>query len=278
MNPPALRRALPASAVDLIREGVPDRDLRAGGDRAVWRALVSTAASASQRGWTYAEWNALIAERQSQLGTQASFQRGRYRGIPHKTLLKAWTDAERWVASKPLPITAPEAKALAASVRSWGSSGKTGLSVPQQAILLFATEVAERNGTTRPALPRREVMAATGLGERTVRTALRQLEQLGLLRLAVAGRPGGPSSQKRRANLYTLPSGEDITAYLSRETRPVGQGAQTYGTHGDGGLGTMAQVYGTRPQGRAVRGLRSTRVLCPVNGSGPPSDQIQRAG
>jgi hypothetical protein len=61
-------RALPGPMINLIRDGVSRSKLRAGGDRAVFNALVSTATSAQQRGHTYAEWAALISQVNSALG------------------------------------------------------------------------------------------------------------------------------------------------------------------------------------------------------------------
>jgi hypothetical protein len=54
-------RALPGYMIDLIRDGVRWSKLRAGGDRAVFTALVRTAASAQQRGHTYPQWAELIS-------------------------------------------------------------------------------------------------------------------------------------------------------------------------------------------------------------------------
>ncbi len=78
------------------------------------------------------------------------------------------------------------------------------LSDAKRAVLRCATDVAEARGTTRPALPRRSIVEATGLGERAVRTALAQLDRDGLLVLAVRGLPSGPSAVRRRASCYRL--------------------------------------------------------------------------
>jgi hypothetical protein len=71
---------------------------------------------------------------------------------------------------------------------------------------MAAAQIAVENGTNRPALPRRRLEKETGLGLTAVRTALTRLAGKKLLALEVRGRPAGPGSQKRHANLYRLPS------------------------------------------------------------------------
>lgn len=53
-------RALPARMIDLVRDGVPAHDLKTRAGRAVFSALVGTAASAQFRGWDRSEWEALV--------------------------------------------------------------------------------------------------------------------------------------------------------------------------------------------------------------------------
>jgi hypothetical protein len=102
-----LHRALPATMIDLIRDGVPAKALKERGDRAVWRALAKTASSAVQRGWDRADWEALVIEPRSNLGSQ--LRGGRRTKTPaesHKTLTSAWETAERWVQQAPPGIRA----------------------------------------------------------------------------------------------------------------------------------------------------------------------------
>jgi hypothetical protein len=75
--PAADRVSLPGRTVDLIRDGAPAADLARRGDSAVWSALLSTATSARQRGWTFPEWAAYVSEARSNLGRQARIKRGR---------------------------------------------------------------------------------------------------------------------------------------------------------------------------------------------------------
>lgn len=242
------RTALPGRTVDLIRDGVRPADLRAGGDRAVWRALVSTAASALQHGHDFTDWASLVTETRSNLGRQMRLKGGtkeRPQRTVERTLLKAWETAEKFVAEAPAAFSRDDALAQVALVRDWTADGDSPLDDEERAVMAAACRVAERNGTTRPALPRRALVAETGLGERTVRTTLDRLHRRGLLVLEVAGRAGGDVA-RRRAGLYRLPQPEALeTSYLYRGTRSMGPPAQVYGTPDESGPGTPAQVYGT---------------------------------
>jgi hypothetical protein len=242
------RQALPGRTVDLIRDGVRPSELRAGGDRAVWRALVSTAASALQRGHDFTEWAALISETRSNLGRQMRLKGGTKERTPRtveRTLRSAWTTAEKFVAEAPAAFTRDDALAHVALVRDWTADVDSPLDDNERAVMAAACRVAERNGTTRPALPRRALVGETGIGERSVRTTLDRLHRRGLLVLEVAGRSGGDVS-RRRAGLYRLPDTAAMeTSYLYRGTRSMGPPAQVYGTPTDSAPGTPAQVYGT---------------------------------
>ncbi|WP_345037397.1 hypothetical protein [Georgenia daeguensis] len=248
MTTTTTRSALPGRMVDLIRDGVPPADLRAKGDRAVWAALVKTAASSQQRGHTYAEWAAIVTDAKSALGRQASIRAGRDKvkspAAREKTLRSAWDAAARWLKDAPASFTRETVLAHVAAVRGWAGDADADLDDHERMVLIAACDVAERNGTTRPAMPRRAVSEATGLGERTVRTTLAALDDRGILRLEVPGRGGAEG--KRRAGLYQLPTADVMAdAYLYRETRSMGHPAQVYGTPRDASAGTPAQVYGT---------------------------------
>lgn len=251
-----MNRALPATIIDLIRDGVNPADMKAGGDRAVWKALVRTASSASQRGQTWEEWEALLAESKSRLGAQARLKRGRKERTTrdyNRTLISAWTTAEKWLANAPPPLDAEQISERATIVETFIADVETPLADAQRAVLAYAVEVARRNRTTRPALPRRELQQATGLGERTLRTALDALHRNGLLHLELAGRSSADPG-RRRANLYQLPTGEALDAYLYRGTRSMGPPAQIYGTPTKSPNGTPLQIYGTPmdPKGNHV--------------------------
>jgi len=235
--------------IDLIRDGVPPTELRATGARAVWSALVRTAASAQQRGQPQAEWEALLAEARSHLGTQVRLRNGkdgkeRPARAHARTLANAWVAAGKWLAEQPPPYDREAARDRARTVRDWTADAETPLPDAERAILAHAAEVALHHGTDRPALPRTPMQEATGLGLTALRSALDRLHRGGLLVLEVRGHPGGPATRTRRANCYRLPTDEAMHSYLYRETRsvvPPGQvcGASSLLTHG-----APAQVCG----------------------------------
>jgi hypothetical protein len=237
--------------IDLIRTGVPPSQLRAGGGRAVYRALVGTAASALQRGHDFTEWAALVTEARSTLGRQLRLRGGtkeRPQRAVERDLRDAWDDAEKFVAEAPAAYSRSDALAHVAVVRDWAADTSSPLDSNERAVMAAACRIAERIGTTRPALPRRTLVEETGLGERTVRTTLGRLDRRQLLVLEVPGKAAGETS-RRRAGLYRLPDPATLeTAYLYRETRSVGPLAQVYGTSGDPTPGTPAQIYGTPGQ------------------------------
>jgi DNA-binding transcriptional ArsR family regulator len=242
-----MNRALPAPIIDLIRDGADGHDLRDRGERAVWSALVRTACSAVQRGWSVVDWSSLVSEPHSRLGTQARLKKG---GKPrtdrdfHRTLVNAWTAAEKWLHHQPTAFDRGQIADRIRDVRDWAADGDVPLKDADRLVLTHAVEVALRNGTDRPALPRRELCEATGLGERTVRTTLARLADAGLLMLEVRGRSGADSS-RRRASLYRLPDLAARNSYLYRETRSMGPPAQVYGTPPEKHVGTPVQIYGT---------------------------------
>lgn len=227
---------------DLVRDGVHPRDLRAEGERAVWRALVSTAASAMQRGVTRTEWAAFIDEPGSKLGTQAKLKRGtkpRTRAEYVKTLDRAWSKAATWLADRPSAFGPVEILQRIREVRERVEHPDAGLTDVERRILIYACQVAAEKMTDRPALPRHAVVAATGLGDRTVRNALERMSDSGLLRLEVRGRR---DPARRRAGLYRLPDVDHIPVPASGSTGPP---AQIYRTPADDLVRTPEQVYRT---------------------------------
>jgi hypothetical protein len=220
-----LDRALPGRLVDLIREGVSRADLSGpgGGDRAVYRALVSTASSAHQRGWDRWEWEELVLGPGQALGAQVRLRRGEKPRPPAdvaKTMSAAWERAETRVAEMPPPMTRADAEATASHLLNVVSDPATPLTDGERAVLAFAAREGLRIGTDRPTLPRQALCdalrEATGLGLTALRTVLKHLDANGLLSLAVAGRPGGALTKDRRANVYRLPSPAALAAALPR--------------------------------------------------------------
>src|SRR4051794_25736272 len=117
-------RALPGRTIDLIRSGVPPSELRAKGDRAVYRGLVGTAASALQHGHDYAEWAALVTEARSNLGRQLRLKGGtkeRPQRNVERTLRGAWEAGQKFVANAPPAYSRDDALAHVAAVRDWAA-------------------------------------------------------------------------------------------------------------------------------------------------------------
>lgn len=239
-----LDRALPARTIDLIREGVSPADLRERGDQAVFSALVKTAMSACQRGWDCWEWIEVVHDARSHLGQQLRLRGGAKLRTPQaiqKTMDAAWEAATLRVSES--PATGRDAAlATAGTLRDFVADPDSPLGGAQRAVLAHAAAMAMQYGTDRPALPRRSLQDATGLGLTALRTVLRDLHDAGLLVLVDPGRSGGPSARKRRAALYRLPS--PAALYLYRETRSVVPLAQVCGAPAPSGIGAPPQVCG----------------------------------
>ncbi|MGI8746805.1 MAG: hypothetical protein ACR2J4_00440 [Deinococcus sp.] len=242
-----LNRALPGPVIDLIREGVRADDLAARGGRAVWSALVKTAMSACQRGWDCWEWKAVILEPASHLGQQVRLKDGarpRTAKAVRETFDNAWETATVRVSESPARGR-HEALGTAAAVRDFVADPDSPLTDAQRAVLAAAAAVGLRVGTDRVALPRRDLLAATGLGLTALRTLLRALHDIGLLVQVDPGRAGGPAAKKRRAALYRLPSPDVL--HLYRETRSVVPLAQVCGAPISTPSGAPLQVCGAPP-------------------------------
>jgi hypothetical protein len=230
--------------VDLIHNGITPAEMTAGGPKAVYRALCRTAASAMQRRQSRVEWRAQIDA--GRLGQQAR-RKGHGKVLTDvqysKMLDRVWTKETEWVASRPPPLGPVEVVQRIRDVRERAEHPDAELTDIQRRILIHACTVAQTHLTDRPALPRRGIVAASGLPERTVRTALSHMHETGLLVLAIPGRASSDPA-KRRANLYKLPVAEVIRIPVPA-SGSMGQRTQVYGTPGAGPVGTLPQVYGT---------------------------------
>lgn len=232
-------RALPGPMIDLIRDGVPAWDLRQRGGKAVYAALCRTAASAAQRGWDSWEWQALIEQPASRLGTQVRL-RDAIRVRSGKAVAKlydgAWDSATAWLHTQPLAFTRKEmaahARKRAGLLMQLVADPDFTLTDPDRVVLAYACAQASERGMDRVALPRRTVARDTKLGERTVRNALLRLDDRGLLTLAEAGKPG---TYKPRANLYRLGLLPVVPVPVNGS---VGRLAEICGTPSDDELGT----------------------------------------
>lgn len=197
-------RSIPAPMIDLIRDGVPAARLRERGGAAVWGALVSTAMSAAQAGWTFPHWAGLVSETRSLLGRQARLDRGR-RDIGssryERTLRRAWEAAERAVAESPA-LTAEEIREAVSEVLSALDATAWAGRSSDLAVLRWVLAEAGRRGMTRPACPARAVEAGSGVPRTEVSRALARLCADGWIERHSRGRRGVGGSG--RASLYTV--------------------------------------------------------------------------
>lgn len=222
-----MNRSLPAPMVDLIRDGAHPANLRREGQRAVWSALFRTAASASQRGWDRWEWELLLQEPTSVLGRQASTRDGRRprtKEATAKTLGDAWDRATIWASEQPPQWRREQAveQALrrADLLAELAADPDADLRDTERAVLAHAAARGRALSSDRPALPRAQMLEATGLGLTALRGALDRLDDAELLVLAERGRS---SPHGGRANLYRLAreGHPALASYLYRETRSV---------------------------------------------------------
>lgn len=245
--------------IDRVRDGVH------GGEKAVWLALLSVAASAIQAGLTYPDWVALLGETRSNLGRQARLRDGGREHTDrsyHRLLQRAWDRETRWLAAAPPPFTKADIIKVIAAVEQVATDPGSTLANDDRAVLAHACQVARRNGTTRPALPRRGVQEATGLTPRKAEAAVARLGATGLLTLAVRGTPGIDGT-RRRANLYRLAEEAAVHAYLTPQAGSMAHPGQVYGTPAAEPLGTSGQVYGTSGEDN----MRTDTVTLTVTGN-----------
>ncbi len=281
-----LDRALPGHVIDRIRDGVPPAELRAtdgsGGGRAVWKALVSTAASAWQRGWDREEWEALLDEPASRLGAQSRTKDGTRPLTPAaraKTLGDAWNQAQEWVSTRPAPNDRADmrkqAESRARALLRVVEDPAADLRDVDRAVLAYTADLALTRGIDRLALPWREVMASTGYGERAVKNALRRLTERQLLTHTDPGRAGGPEAKRRRAALYRIPDPEALVAaalHLYPETGSVGPPRQVYGTPPDSSAGTRARSMGpVADRDQEEQRIQQQVAITTTSGLGGPS-------
>lgn len=234
------RRNLPGHTVDRIRDGVPAADLKVAGEKAVYKGLVSTAASAIAHGWPETDWTALLDETRSTLGRQARItrkHRERNTIAWHKVLHNAWTKAETWLATAPAAHSPDSIARHTSELRAIIADPDAALTDNQRAVLDYACTTAAEKSTTRPALPWRAVAEGTGLSERTTKTTLTALDRAGILHVEIRGGAkikdtNGKLTERRKASLYRLPDPAAVALYLYRETR-------CYGTPRPGDMGPL---------------------------------------
>lgn len=244
---------LPGWAIDLIRDGVPARDLQSAARWAVvWRAVYRTALSAQNHSWGYPEWHLVITEPDSRLGEQFRRRDARRRKTEAqlaRDLLKIWERAweyrtanPAWSAVEVAEIAEARARLLAAVA----TEADNDLTDAERAVLGHLAAEVDARRMLAVALPWRQIMVRTGLTEARAKRALTTLQERGLLVLHKRG-TSASSPSARRANIYKTPdeSSPLWASYLCRETRPMGGAAEDYGMARTALLGAVADIYGT---------------------------------
>lgn len=197
-----------ARGVDLIRDGVSKERLKQRGSRAVFSALISTAMSWQNRGWTYDMWVSTLREPQSLLFRQVQLD---HRKMPRTAravtadLQSAWTKAKGYIAERPALTGADIRKAAQERLDQLDSLERSAWPLDDRALLVLrhVLETAAEIGTTTPAIPVRNVMTATRLpSAMAAQRALRRLEAEDLIRCVERGRPGRGKSSGR-ASMFT---------------------------------------------------------------------------
>lgn len=241
-----MNRALPSWAIDLIRDGVPRKDLAAkSGDKALWSALYRLALSAHQRGWDAMELEAAVFDSASTLGFQLRTKDGtrpRSDKQIRSLLKKTWDRAVTWLSEQNAPTTrrslAEDITRRAADARVIAGNPDAPLLDGDRAVLTFAADEMTRRHMTKVALPWRAISAATGLKQRTVQKSLARLVDANVLVKLAAG---------------TVAVKSEVTGQL---------------------VPGRAAIYGVLPR-------PGHPYLCPENGAygtslGPPSDKASR--
>ena len=193
--------------VDLIREGVSKERLKRGGSREVFGALISTAMTWQNRGWSYDMWVSTLREPQSQLFRQVQLDN---RKMPRTVnavetdLRNAWKKAKGYAAERPVQTRADIRGAAEARLDQLDSLEKSAWPLDDRALLVLrhVLETAAEIGTTTPAIPVRDAMTATQLpNPMAAQRALRCLEEMDLIRCVERGRRGHGKSSGR-ASLF----------------------------------------------------------------------------
>lgn len=257
--------SLPAWAIDLIRDGTTDQR----GHHGIFSAVLSTANSAVQHGHTRTEWMALILDLPlSRLGRQLSVERGKTRPARNviADLHKAWDKAVVFCDVHPT-LTRDDYTNEIDDVRTWFDhhADTIRLTPAELAVIGHAIDSAERNGSARPTMPRRQVMAATGLTERQVRNALATLDAAGILRCEDRGQPGGPRAKGRRAACYRLPTADVRAALVPPKSRDVGHPpGEMWGSTDPSSGAAPGEMWGSSPAPAPT-----TVILNPTDPSDP---------
>jgi hypothetical protein len=239
--------SLPGWAIDLITVGVPAKELARSGHKAVWAALVRTAASAQHHHWSLIDWEYLVLDERRTLGKQVATQGGRQRSpvAVLKQLNKAWDAAWSWRTQQPPWDTAEAEEQVherADALLAIAANPDAPLNLVERNILTFAAQQAIQRRNTKVAMPWRTTKKNYQHGQTAIRNAHDRLAVRGLLPLHERGVPSGALATKRRANLYRLPATDDpaLAPYISRGARPVVPPTTSVVPHTDSTSGAVA--------------------------------------
>lgn len=202
-----------ARGIDLIRDGVSKEDLRRTGSRAVFSALVSTAMSWQNRGWTYEMWASALRGPQNQLWHQTQVdhrKKSRTMNAVTADLKKAWKIARTNVAERPSLTRSDISSTARMRLEQLDSLEEGDWPIDDRALLVLrhVLGTAAELGTMRPALPVREAMKASGLpSTMAAHRALGRLEARDFIRCVERGRPGrGKSSGRASLFVWDTPA------------------------------------------------------------------------
>lgn len=225
-------KALRGWAVDLLHDGLSPPYT----DQQVWKALASTALSAVNAGWTEHEWIALVQQPgKDGLWRQYAIRRGKPKNPAalRKVLATLWTNAVQYAAEHPTvgQQARDEIEDRAAAIREATTDADAALTDSERVLLRYAADLAGQVGSLVVNLPRDHTAEQTGLGRRSVETALRRLAERGVLPLKERGRRG---THRPRANAYGLPEPERLQPpYLCRVNPAGSTPAKTGSTPAD---------------------------------------------
>jgi hypothetical protein len=188
---------LSGTYLDLITDGVPQPITRQAVVMAVRRIMLS----AHRHELPYHHIQVLLTDTNRRLPVQIATGRGKRLMNVHQVssfLKKLWAQTEKLAAERPAWSREDALHAIEFVRDNW--LGMESLPQRKQDILDVVLDLATEYGTTRPAVPVREVAKRTGYPFQTVSRLLRQLAADGeWLSLAQQG-----NYRTRRASLYTI--------------------------------------------------------------------------
>lgn len=210
---PALDRALPEWAVDIILFGIPEKDT--GDRRQLFGPCVRIAMSAQRRGWNESEYLTEVSTHKNGLWRQLTTRRdGRSYPDKHgyKELRSAWEAATtnlNGLGNRTGHDIAADAVELAFMWVDRLTDGIDDLREVEAGVMRYVVGETERRRMLRVTCPGREVAEFAKVPHRTAARVLARLTQRGLLIKHSPGRRGKRGSS-RRAAIYGLVDPETL--------------------------------------------------------------------